>query len=249
MKRIASVVLAAVAVAAVVVPSSASARGSKMLMIKDCKKQTATVLVPQEQAQALLPKGFTATGGPNGNEEAVWLYFITKTCGSEASPTLETFESHVGVHPPKKYANKQGSDFYQFDLGVEGSKAAAFAKHVCMTDVIDEAQIDASVTTDGVSPAAVADAAAEIEGPVTASMTVRGLGFESESSGLTRMFYTGGSKPRFYDYITGQSYFSMGQSTITFAEPYLGLQTVNASLGLVQLQTLVYERPKSCLGK
>ena len=246
MKRIGSLVLAAASVSAVMAPGTASsAAKSKMLPVLDCKKQTSSILVPQSQAQALVPKGFTATGGPNGNEEAVWLYFSAETCGDEASPSLEMFESYVGVYPPKKYANDGGADWFAFDIGVEGPQAAAVAKQACATNFFDKAEIDASVTVERLSPAVASDASSEVNsGPVVASITVRGAGAESESAGKSRVFYSGGAKPRYFDRISGQSFFTMGQSTIVFTEPYLGLPAANASLGLIQERDHYYLRPQ-----
>ena len=249
LKRTGSLVMAALSVAALVGGGSATAASKKSLMVKGCREQRASALVPREQAQQLVPEGFRAFGGPGGDveqEELVVVFFSTRSCGPAEAPTLEMFLSYVQVEPPKGLKGA-GGNYFLIDGGAEGKLARKVLKHTCTTDVFKKADIESTQTIQRLPEGNVSTGTANVSsGAVQADMEIRAGGPDTAGPGGARWFTSGGAKPRFFDTATHTSFFSIGASAVSFAEPYRGLQPVQAYAGVIAEYDGLYFRPKGC---
>lgn len=250
MKRFGALVLAALSFAAFAAPSSSASQwGPRALFMPGCRAQTASAVVTREQAQGLLPKGFKPTPGPAAFPDLAILFIATKSCGEENNPTLELFETYMQVEAPKKFAHQDGSNYFIVDAGLEGRLAKTLSKHLCASSLFDKAEIDSTITNNQWADYYVSDASAEVTSKdVSASIQVKGAGPDTAGSGMSRLFYSGGAKPRYFDLVGGAGFISLGPSVVTFSEPYLGLPEVNVYAGRVNVQDLIYYRPVGCKG-
>lgn len=228
-------------------PAGAGARRSRPLEVTDCYEQAASVQIPQSQAQAFLPEGFTASGGAADQDQVVHMYVTSFVCGGD-KPTLEMYRTYVSVDPPKNLQGSSTAQYFLIDSGATKPAGARLGKSLCMGSVLEDADVEA---TQALGPSDLGEPGAGTSTitseSLSVSFTVAGAGLGLDGYSLNRWFFQNEDGETDY-YDTRETIFAiaMGSGEIRFAEQYEGVPLAGPALSLYRHKDATFLPSESC---
>lgn len=245
MKTTRIISLAVVATLAASLPAGAGPRRPKPAAFTDCVDQGASLLIPQAQAQAYVPEGFTATGGPADQQNLVHAFVGSVTCGG-AKPTLEWSETYVSVDPPAEIQGPTTAEFFLLDFGSSGVAGARLRKLLCLGSALEDAQIERTPVAD--PPSDAVSGVTKIASPsLNVTFSVATAGTASDGVGRYRWYFRNDAgQIDYFDTIESQRFVAMGSGAIVHSAPYRDLPLASPSLALVKLKDATYYPSTSC---
>lgn len=220
-----------------------SRRASPGRLLVGCDHQLSSIPVPAAVATRYLPKGFSPSGGPAGQDEIVYVSIGSIACVEDSAEQVMLTYAAVWVDPPDKMERKGAAHVFVIDAIHRGSDSDKFVQRLCLTGIVGTGELSASVRRDIGGTGISRTTGTAMSDALNVRWHMVTSGAAGQKGEATRLFF--GPKGRTHvDMFEVFSFLGVGESSVVFEQPYLDLPPASVVPSWYKHGVLMF-RPKA----